>query len=543
MAHASPIVSTPLSCEKDHTMIYAKRAARFLEQLASPDDQSFAPQGVLLYSPSLLRLVAVCAYGVFVLGFINNYFLSDFFNRWFSDEKMTRLFYTQSALVIVGAIGTGSVVIFARSRYRGCMLGATMLAISSSMIACSYMYGYDVNPHLLLAITPLLLVGFTVGRDGLLLSAGWIGVNYLFLYLADTWGWWPQLSSIGVDVVKHENLSAFIILILIVLATQFYLVKISATLRKQGELHREVEARQRAQLELLSRLVSSKDEERKRIARDLHDAPLQEMAVISRALTEMREDVEGMLARCEDVLLTSEPKTTASERETVVSPASPVTSLMNEWHTRLSRLLGEDLRLTAVPLATSDVGSSLTTMDQPTQQAQESIPTIEATLTQVRATSQSIRDICDDLHPTYLDDPLASTLSASVSRLRAQSPTIPVTLTTSGSEPPELPDETKTACKHILEEAVSNALAHAHATSIECSLSFALDGLLTLEVADDGIGFESRPARELRSAGHHGLANMRERAELVGGELSIEAQPGMGTLIKLLIRSQVFVAT
>lgn len=517
-------------------MIYAKRTGRFLERLANPDDQTHAPQGVLLYSPSLLRLVAICAYGVFVLGFINNYFLSDFFNRWFSDEKMTRLFYAQSALVVVGAIGTGSVLIFARSRYRGCMLGATMLAISTSMIACAYMYGYNINPHLLLAITPLLLVGFTVGRDGLLLSAGWIGVNYLFLYVADTWGWWPQLTSIGVDVVKHENLSAFIILILIVLATQFYLVKISATLRKQGELHREVESRQRAQLELLSRLVTSKDEERKRIARDLHDAPLQEMAVISRALTEMREDVEGMLARCEDILLTSEPKTTASEREAAVSP---VASLMNEWHTRLSRLLGEDLRLTAVPLAASDIGSSLTATDQPSQQAQGSSPTIEATLTQVRATSQSIRDICDDLHPTYLDNPLGATLSASVSHLQAQSPAIPITLTISGTEPPELRDDTKIACKHVLEEAVSNALAHANPTKIECSLSFVSDGTIKLEVADDGTGFDPRPARESRSAGHHGLANMIERAELVGGEMSVEAKPGKGTSIRLLLRPHI----
>ncbi len=168
---------------------------------------------------------------------------------------------------------------------------------------------------------------------------------------------------------------------------------------------------------------------------------------------------------------------------------------------------------------------------------QESTPTIEATLIQVRTTSRSIRDICDDLHPTYLDDPLSSTLSTSVRHLQAQGPNVLITLTISGTEPPEMRDDTKIACKHVLEEAISNALVHANPTYIHCSLSFDTNGALVLEVVDNGMGFELRPARELLSEGHHGLVNIIERAELVGGDLSVISGPVEGTDIRLQIPS------
>ncbi len=261
-------------------MLYSRRAARFFEQLANPDEQAQAPKGVLLYSPNLLRFVAVLCYVIWVAGFINNFFISDFFRHSFSDAKMLELFYSQSALVIVGAIGTSLVVYFARTRYRGCMLGASMLAVTSGMVASAYMYGLNINPHLLLAFTPLLLVGFTVGRDGLILTTAWIIVNYVFLYLADSWNWWPRPAAITIDVVKHENLSAFIILLLIVAAIEFYIVKIAVTLRKQGELHQALEAEQQQRLELLSRLVTTKDEERQQLAHALHEGPVQDLVAL-----------------------------------------------------------------------------------------------------------------------------------------------------------------------------------------------------------------------------------------------------------------------
>ncbi len=81
----------------------------------------------------------------------------------------------------------------------------------------------------------------------------------------------------------------------------------------------------------------------------------------------------------------------------------------------------------------------------------------------------------------------------------------------------------------IAQEALTNALRHAGATSIAVRLS-QRDGRILLEVEDDGAGFDPEAAG-LR-ARHLGLTSMEERAAVLGGELTIGSTPGAGTLIR-----------
>jgi signal transduction histidine kinase len=84
----------------------------------------------------------------------------------------------------------------------------------------------------------------------------------------------------------------------------------------------------------------------------------------------------------------------------------------------------------------------------------------------------------------------------------------------------------------VVEEAVGNAKKHAHANQILIRLQ--VDKLLfTAEIQDDGIGFDIEKAQRRREAGHMGLLNIEERAELVGGRCSIKSQLGAGTLVRL----------
>jgi len=85
----------------------------------------------------------------------------------------------------------------------------------------------------------------------------------------------------------------------------------------------------------------------------------------------------------------------------------------------------------------------------------------------------------------------------------------------------------------VAQEALSNAVRHSGAGQIEVSVRRAGDDV-ALEVADDGEGF----AFEQSERGL-GIAGMRERALLVGGELTIESRPGQGTTVRLAIASQV----
>lgn len=91
--------------------------------------------------------------------------------------------------------------------------------------------------------------------------------------------------------------------------------------------------------------------------------------------------------------------------------------------------------------------------------------------------------------------------------------------------------EAVTHLLHIAQEALSNITRHAHATSTTIELSHNTSRL-RLAISDNGRGFE--PGRKGRRAGD-GLRNMRERARLLQGQLSIDSRPGRGTTMSVSI--------
>ena len=92
---------------------------------------------------------------------------------------------------------------------------------------------------------------------------------------------------------------------------------------------------------------------------------------------------------------------------------------------------------------------------------------------------------------------------------------------------PEIPVESKQALYRIAQEALHNAVKHAHATTLDLTLETAAD-TVTLTVADDGTGFD--PGGNF--PGHLGLRSMRERMTRLGGDLSITSAPGKGTTVQ-----------
>jgi signal transduction histidine kinase len=82
----------------------------------------------------------------------------------------------------------------------------------------------------------------------------------------------------------------------------------------------------------------------------------------------------------------------------------------------------------------------------------------------------------------------------------------------------------------IAQEALSNALRHAEADHMWVRLG-SDNGRVVLEVRDDGAGFDP-DAPEVRSR-RLGLTSMEERAERLGGSLSVRSTPGAGTTVRL----------
>jgi signal transduction histidine kinase len=95
---------------------------------------------------------------------------------------------------------------------------------------------------------------------------------------------------------------------------------------------------------------------------------------------------------------------------------------------------------------------------------------------------------------------------------------------------PRLDLLTSTALFRIAEEALNNTLKHAHASTVRVVL-WAENGQLTLEIADNGRGFDpSRPPQ-----GGMGLANMRERAAALGSQLELTSATGQGTRVAVRV--------
>jgi len=91
-----------------------------------------------------------------------------------------------------------------------------------------------------------------------------------------------------------------------------------------------------------------------------------------------------------------------------------------------------------------------------------------------------------------------------------------------------LPQDAETAAYRIIQEAITNTLRHAEASRIEIRLDRRKDWLIVM-VRDNGKGFDAdNDSQPKKSLGVHG---MRERAELVGGNLQVLSVPGAGTTI------------
>jgi len=93
----------------------------------------------------------------------------------------------------------------------------------------------------------------------------------------------------------------------------------------------------------------------------------------------------------------------------------------------------------------------------------------------------------------------------------------------------DLPQDVQLVVYRVAQEALSNALRHASAENVRVAL-VREDGEVELRVGDDGRGFSfEQAARGL------GIAGMRERALLVGGDLRVESRPELGTRVSLRV--------
>lgn len=144
----------------------------------------------------------------------------------------------------------------------------------------------------------------------------------------------------------------------------------------------------------------------------------------------------------------------------------------------------------------------------------------------------SVRTLSLDLRPVILDDlGLIPALKWYCGR-QAALYGVPIKLALDPIELKAAP-QLESGCFRIVQESVTNALRHAKARRIDVALH-RVDAGLTLEISDDGGGFDRASARARALAGDSsGLHGMDERVKLLGGKLSVDSAPGEGTRISV----------
>lgn len=191
----------------------------------------------------------------------------------------------------------------------------------------------------------------------------------------------------------------------------------------------------------------------------------------------------------------------------------------------------EDERLRIARELHDEIGQSLTAVAMQADRAAQRAPadeqeTLAAIPEAIRHSIGDVRRIARRLRPEALDDLGLINALISLCRRMGQQGTarieteLPDTL-------PNMTPENELVVYRIAQESLTNAVRHADASRITLSLGV-MDERINLRVRDDGRGFGGPIANDAA-----GIDGMRERAMLVGAELTIKSEPGAGTEVEL----------
>ncbi|MGW5327734.1 GAF domain-containing sensor histidine kinase [Streptomyces sp. NPDC004014] len=229
--------------------------------------------------------------------------------------------------------------------------------------------------------------------------------------------------------------------------------------------------------------------------------------------TEEDEELLAILAQHAAIALTN---ARLYERSRELTIAEERSRLAHELHDAVSQKLFS-LRLTAQAAAAL--------VDRDPARAKGELHQVAALAAEA---TDELRAAVVELRPAALDeDGLIATLRTQTQVLdRAHSAR--VTFASNGFR--ALPAAQEEAVLRVAQEALHNALRHSGAEHVRVSVDRHGGGAV-LRVADDGSGFD--PGAVRRAGRHLGLVSMRDRADGVGGTLTVHAEPGRGTTIEM----------
>jgi two-component system sensor histidine kinase DegS len=145
---------------------------------------------------------------------------------------------------------------------------------------------------------------------------------------------------------------------------------------------------------------------------------------------------------------------------------------------------------------------------------------------------RGVRRLSQDLRPAALDRlgllPALEWLTSSISEHSGITTEVKVT-----GEERRLPEEVAIALFRITQEALRNVWRHSGATQVKVIVEF-LENITRITITDNGKGFNlPENISDMAKDGKLGLTGMQERAQLIGGTLTVRSKPGEGTKITI----------
>jgi signal transduction histidine kinase len=206
-----------------------------------------------------------------------------------------------------------------------------------------------------------------------------------------------------------------------------------------------------------------------------------------------------------------------------------VTQTQEEERKRIARELHDDTVQSLIA-----IGQRLELIKETLAEPAEARARLSEVRTMVTGSIASVRQFSRDLRPLALEDlGLMAAMQYLVNQL-AQSTGIEVNFEVEG--PIEgLSNDMEVAIYRILQETLNNVRKHADATEVDVLAHFD-DDQVTLTVADNGRGFEVPEAMtDFASSGSFGVMGLQERAQLFGGNVTVQSQPQVGTVVHMVM--------
>jgi signal transduction histidine kinase len=204
--------------------------------------------------------------------------------------------------------------------------------------------------------------------------------------------------------------------------------------------------------------------------------------------------------------------------------AARVESAREEERARVAREIHDELgqALTALKLDLSWVRSK-TRMPKMRKRMESMIGHVDETI-------ECVRRIASELRPAVLDDlGLVAAIEWQVAQFRKR--TNIRTRIVSNTDGMFVPPDASSTVFRVVQEALTNIIRHAKATTVRVTLNYK-PYVLEISIVDNGIGFKRSPQRDLKSLG---IIGMKERVSRLGGQFNIFSEPGKGTRLDIVI--------